>query len=584
MALQEKVFTAGDLAWQSWSRSYVLKVILSEESASISDNTSRIYYKVQLISGANNRFNGYDVNCSLNIDGQNLHDVKRDVNQPYNHTTDITSGYATVGHDSDGGKNLSFSCTINTNYNLSYLPPSMTLNGNFQLSNIARGSVPSLSNGTISVGQSVTIYTNAASSDFTHSLTYKVENGSWHSIADGVGSAYAWNVPLSLAGEIPDSTSGRITISCTTYSGSREIGSNQVSANLYIPNTDGLKPYISNAGVTETAHLPDAFSGILIQGISRIRASADISTPYSNLKSVIWKIGGKTYSGKTVESDITFSGIEDAVVTATDTRGYSASQNVRLPVVSYSKPYLGPGDGSDKIICERSDASGNPQNGGRYLLVKCRRNYSPINYHNRQNNFCEVLFRVKSSASASYGREMVLLAKDDLSTDSIHAILPDVVSDNVLAYSVQILLRETIGTENVYTFNISTEDVDFHLREKGHGAAFGKYSTEQYALESAWNIHAYKDVTIDGTLHGQYMEPRDEVFITDADNALKPGVYSMDNCQILNHGWFGILVVFSTGYGSGNAGRLQIAASHTGAIAMRTRWYEVNPWGPWKEL
>lgn len=58
MALQTKTFTWGSYDYQSASRSYVLELILTENSVDQSANTSNISYELLLHSGSNNRFSG----------------------------------------------------------------------------------------------------------------------------------------------------------------------------------------------------------------------------------------------------------------------------------------------------------------------------------------------------------------------------------------------------------------------------------------------------------------------------------------------------------------------------------------------
>jgi hypothetical protein len=48
-------------------------------------------------------------------------------------------------------------------------------------------------------------------------------------------------------------------------------------------------------------------------------------------------------------------------------------------------------------------------------------------------------------------------------------------------------------------FNIPSEEVVFHLRDGGKGAAFGKYAIAENLLECVWNAKFHKDISINNT-------------------------------------------------------------------------------------
>ena len=74
------------------------------------------------------------------------------------------------------------------------------------LSTIPRASNPSLSSSLVIMGDSITVYTNRASSNFTHVLYYQIGSGGWNTIATEIGTNKSWTVPLSLANSTPNST------------------------------------------------------------------------------------------------------------------------------------------------------------------------------------------------------------------------------------------------------------------------------------------------------------------------------------------------------------------------------------------
>src|SRR5690606_1310149 len=142
----------------------------------------------------------------------------------------------TIKHNSDGSKSVPLQARINHNAPLS---SDWSSTWNFKLDDIPRTSNPSVNYSSRAMGSAITISTNRKSTSFTHTLTYKFGNASG-TIATNVGASYAWTIPMSLANQIPNSTSGTCTITCVTYSGGTRVGSSSVTFKATVPSS--VKP------------------------------------------------------------------------------------------------------------------------------------------------------------------------------------------------------------------------------------------------------------------------------------------------------------------------------------------------------
>ena len=151
------------------------------------------------------------------------------------------SGSVNVGHNADGTKSCSYQVKIiggsdprgaNYQWNSSASSaPSMSL------TTIPRATQPSMSAGSVTMGNAITINTPRASSSFTHSLWYQVNGGNWHDIASGVGTSYSWTVPIGLASSVPNGTSISVTVICRTYNGSTNLGDKYTSFTANVPSS-----------------------------------------------------------------------------------------------------------------------------------------------------------------------------------------------------------------------------------------------------------------------------------------------------------------------------------------------------------
>ena len=117
------------------------------------------------------------------------------------------------------------------------------------------------------MGSASTISISRASSSFTHTLTYAFGNATGTIVSKTTSTSVSWTPPLTLAQQIPSSTSGKITITCTTYSGNTSVGSKSITVTLKVP--DSVKPTMTSLTATRVdGNVPSAW-GIYVQGKSK---------------------------------------------------------------------------------------------------------------------------------------------------------------------------------------------------------------------------------------------------------------------------------------------------------------------------
>lgn len=204
---------------------------------------------------------------------------------------------------------------------------------NFSLPTIPRASQPSVLYTGFELGTTQTIYTNRASSSFTHTLTYSFGN-STGTIATGVGASVDWTPPSSLINEFSSTESSKTcTITCITYSGSTNIGTKTTSFTISVPATSS--PTYSNFTKEETN--TDVINAIgssmtkAILGLSKPRYQMTLeSHDGATLSNITLKCGNLTktinLSGTSYNFDYTFQNAMTSnivTITITDSRGYS---------------------------------------------------------------------------------------------------------------------------------------------------------------------------------------------------------------------------------------------------------------------
>ena len=237
------------------------KLIVTEESYSVANNTSYVYYELQLISGSSGRFSSAYASYSVTLDGSTVTSGDGYYNsQSYNTAQTICSGYATISHNSDGTKSLSCSAVLDFSY-YQYSPGDFYPSGSFNLTTIPRAS--SVTATDANIGSASTISINRASSSFTHTLTYSF-SGLTGTIATKTSStSVGWTVPTSFFQKLPSSQSGTVTITCTTYSGNTNVGSKTTTMTVKVPldGTYNSFPVIDSASAIDTNATTLALTG-----------------------------------------------------------------------------------------------------------------------------------------------------------------------------------------------------------------------------------------------------------------------------------------------------------------------------------
>lgn len=262
------------------------------------------------------------------------------------------------------------------------------------LSYDSRGeTTPSVNKTSADIGTSVTITTKPYVSTFSHKLYYSTDGGKTKTLIGTVpaqDTETSWTIPTSLASQIPNDTSLLITIVCETYNGSSKVGGDKTcTLTATVPST--YKPSISSVSISEaTAGLASQF-GVYVQTKSTLKIVTDASgSNGSTIKSVSVSCDGFTYSGTTVTTGtLTTSGNISIVVTATDSRGRTATSTKTVNVVAYSAPAI------TQSTVTRANSSGTASDEGTYALFNYA--YSITNVNNRNTHTFSIQYKSGTS-------------------------------------------------------------------------------------------------------------------------------------------------------------------------------------------
>lgn len=364
------------------------------------------------------------------------------------------------------------------------------------------------------MGNKATVVTNRSSTNFTHTIELWFA-GAKISTKTEVGESTAFDVPLSLATKIPSDPKGTATIKCITYNGTAKVGEDQTTFVATVPDNTTTQPQFTESGfvLTPVGSLPSDFSGMFIQNKTGVEASFTAKSNYSAISKHELEADGRVYTGNPATSRvITTDGNIRVKGIVTDARGYYKEVPKTITVHPYKTPTLEPCEGYSSVICERSTQDGTYDDAGIFLHIKCKLNYAPLVIDNLQRNSCFVTYQTKVGDGA-FGNEEELFFSGDSTQVDIDLVLPNVVSQTDKSYTIKIIVRDSIGSEEPYYFSIPTADVTMHLGKGGYGVAFGKYSeatadNKMVELDDDWDLvmsgEAVKDFIVEQGTSGNW--------------------------------------------------------------------------------
>lgn len=446
------------------------KITITQNSQSVANNTSNVTVSVRVYR-TNTGYTTYGtgtVYCTIN--GTQYTEGITSSDKITNSGIVVFSKTLNIAHNADGTKTLATSARIThdqfSSSNQSY-PQTLTT--------IPRATTPTLSASSVNMGSDITISMPRASSSFDHTLTYKFGSATG-TIGSDLATSKAWTVPLSLASQIPNGTSGTCTITCKTYNGSTLIGTKTVSFTAKVPSS--VVPSISALTVSEaTAGLNSQF-GAYVQNKSKLKVAITAAGSYSStISSYKTTIAGKSYSGSSVTSGvITSSGTVDISTTVTDSRGRTATKSTTVTVQAYTAPKI------TKFSAVRTNAG-----------VQVAMNFAITSLGEKNTKSYVLSYKAKTSSTW-----VVLASGSVYSYNSTQTFAESFSSE--ASYDLQLTVTDYFGESAAATAyaEIPTAFTLLDFNASGKGVAFGKVSEIADQMEIDMDLNIYRNIFMGG--------------------------------------------------------------------------------------
>ena len=342
------------------TRPHTLRLTVTQTSQDIAANTSLVSWSLVAIKHPSySSYSFYANPWAVTINGSSGSGTWTYDFRSVSSVT-LASGSITVPHNADGTKTISVSASA-TGSSIG----DASVSGTLTLTTIPRASTPTFSANPVDAGTAVTVTTNRASATFTHEIDYSIGAASG-SVGTGIGASTSWTPPLSLLNQIPNSTTGVVTITTRTYSGATLIGTTTTSLTISAPST--VVPDFDTITVSENVTLVATEVAAYVKSLSKLNLAitSAVGAYGSTISSYRITLPGTTINAVSgVSNFLTTSGTVTITGLITDSRGRTKTKTVNITVLDYVVPSLDPA----LFFVRRSDAVGTLEEEGTYLRV-----------------------------------------------------------------------------------------------------------------------------------------------------------------------------------------------------------------------
>lgn len=426
---------------------YKLKVDWSQ-AQNVSANTSTITCRLYLINDWSLGIGGRTNTCTIGGTAKSF--TSSSISGTGTHTLGTVS--QSVSHNSDGTKSITISAVFKIQ---------ATISGTYYEQITAS-----------------TITVTRASSSFTHTLSYTFGSEKGTIVTKTTSTSVSWTPPLTLADQIPKSTTGTCTITCTTYNGNTSIGSKTCTMTLTVPAS--IKPTITSLTAERIDGTVPSTWGIYVQSKSKAKLTVNGAEGSYGSTIASYSISGGGFAGSSASlttgflnsyGDITFT------ATVTDSRGrISAAVKVTITVERYFVPYF------ETYTSQRCDSSGNLQDEGTYILGNALYNRAPCGNNNRVTR---TIYYKRSSDSQWTNAGVIFSSGDPI-------VFGGGNISTEYSYDIRYTIIDQFNTVSVQDI-VSTAAVVMDFKSGGKGLAVGKVSETDNCFEVSedWDVKVY---------------------------------------------------------------------------------------------
>ena len=501
-----------------------LKFNWSQSSQSVANNTTTISWNMQVILASGHTISSSaSKDWSVTVNGKTYSGTNSFGSMDSGATKTMASGSTTITHNADGSKQFSYS--FSQEFGITFNGSSIGTksgSGSGTLNTIARASSFTLSSSSLDMGGTQTVNITRASSSFTHTVAYTFGSNTTTVTTKNTSTGISFTLPVSLASQIPNSTSGTCTVKVTTYNGDTSIGSSSKTFTLKVPSS--VKPTVSLS-----ATYNNTLSGLSISNKSTVTVTPTGTGSYgSTIKSYSYSGAGLSGTGSSKTTSTLSAGTHTITCTATDSRGRTGSASVSFTVYAYSNPTI------TSFSVYRCNSDGTANTNGTYAKLKASYSISNPNSANKNSKNYKIEWKKATDSSWQVYKDWTTLGSYSSTTFTADCGSGRNISTS---YNIRFSIKDSFSTASSSN-GISTSSVIFNVEPAGVGV--GKYY-ERGGLDVAGAIYSNdrfiansngknvivgtgaSDVYLHNSASGKYLQLKDNGTLAYSDSPILMG-------------------------------------------------------------
>ena len=370
-----------------------------------------------------------------------------------------------IPHDNNGGKHFDFSFSQELKVTLSgkYVG-SVSASGGIDCDVIPRATKPYCSPASVYFGNSVTIKTPRASSDFGHVISYSYYDTNVQIADNQWNDEFKWTVPISLIDKMTNTSQSYLTFKVDTYNrAGKYIGTNYCRLDLLMPS--GYEPTITGITYTndDTAIANRFGATTIIQGISKVKCNVSTSTKNGATITYYYnEIDGQIAQGPNtwfITQPLKSSGTVVLKSTVTDSRGQKATLSKNIAVTEWYSPTV------KNVSAQRWNVSTNKADDDG-TAVKITYSFSIAPVANKNDKTVMIQYKDGETWTTLATYTDSYSAENKMYISSAGKFSPD------NAYSFRVLVKDYFTTEGVSAYSAivpSFKLLDFSADGRGIG-------------------------------------------------------------------------------------------------------------------
>lgn len=317
------------------------------------------------------------------------------------------------------------------------------------------------------LGSAVSVAITRQNTSFTHKVEYSFAGSAYTTATSSATTSASFTPALSLATNIPNTTSGVLTVRVTTFNGTTQVGSPATKTLTLSLPTSVVPTFTSVTAAHNSSNTTVKGWGLYVKGYSTatLTINGAAGAQGSTIKSYSISGGGFSSSSRSFTTGIlNTAGSITFTATITDSRGRTASKTTSITVYDYFKPSI-------SVSAFRCNSSGTATDAGTYLRVTATYNYATVNSKNTISR--SVSCNSVSNTTFTSGTAFTLAANAAVASN----------------YTLTATISDALGGSATATASIpNTAALPLHIKGNKKGIGLGTTASTDSTVEIGWPI------------------------------------------------------------------------------------------------